>query len=88
MINSKEEVTTEGILKVTTEDVLNTTGSMFDIMLEVVDNSDKELEELEKENKELKETIDKALCSIANCDWNDKYVVETYDILKGSDSND
>lgn len=41
--------------EITKEDILNVTGSVFDTMLDYVDNSNKELEELQQENKQLKE---------------------------------
>lgn len=40
--------------KITKEDILNVTGSVFDTMLDYVDNSNKELEELQQENKQLR----------------------------------
>ena len=47
--------------ELTKEDVLNVTGSMFDTMLDYVDNSDKELEQLQQQNQKYKEVIDKAI---------------------------
>lgn len=46
--------------EITKEDILNITGSMFDTMLDYVDNSNNELEQLQQENKKYKEVIDKA----------------------------
>lgn len=51
------EMTTEE--EITKEDILNITGSMFDTMLNYVDNSNNELEQLQQENKKYKEVIDK-----------------------------
>ena len=51
------EMTTEE--EITKGDILNITGSMFDIMLDYVDNSNNELEQLQQENKKYKEVIDK-----------------------------
>lgn len=45
--------------ELTKEDVLNVTGSMFDTMLDYVDNSNKELEQLQQENKQLKDNWNK-----------------------------
>ena len=44
---SKEELTVE--------DVLNVTGSMFSTMLDYAENSNNELEQLQQENKQLKD---------------------------------
>lgn len=44
--------------------------------------------DLEKEkSEELEHKIDKAKCSIASCNWNDEYVVETYNILEGEEND-
>lgn len=47
--------------EITKEDILNVTGSMFDTMFDYVDNSNKELEQLQQENKHLQEKLDQAL---------------------------
>lgn len=44
--------------EITKEDILNVTGNVFDTMLDYVDNSNKELEQLQQENKQLKQMID------------------------------
>ncbi len=41
--------------KITKQDILNVTGSMFDTMLDFVDNSHKEIESLQQENQQLKQ---------------------------------
>ena len=56
--------------ELTKEDVLNVTGSMFDTMLDYVDNSNKELEQLQQQNQKYKEVIDKAIKCI---DYSTKY---------------
>lgn len=43
--------------EITTEDVLNVTGSIFETMLDYVDNSSKDIEQLQQENKSLKEEL-------------------------------
>lgn len=79
--------------EITKEDILNVTGSMFDTMLDYVDNSNKEIEQLEQENKQLKARIDKAIeylkdNSMCPDDIEVWGQVETdiYKILKGEDN--
>lgn len=62
------EMTTEE--EITKGDILNITGSMFDTMLDYVDNSNNELEQLQQQNQKYKEVIDKAIKCI---DYNTKY---------------
>ena len=45
--------------EITKGDILNITGSMFDTMLDYVDNSNNELEQLQQQNQKYKEVIDK-----------------------------
>lgn len=47
--------------EITKEDILNVTGSVFDTMLDYVDNSNKELEELQQENKQLRKDYAKII---------------------------
>ena len=47
--------------EITKEDILNVTGSVFDTMLDYVDNSNKELEELQHENKQLRKDYAKII---------------------------
>lgn len=43
--------------ELTKEDILNVTGSIFETMLDYADNSNKEIEQLQQENKQLKDEI-------------------------------
>ena len=43
--------------EITKEDILNVTGSMFDTMFDYVDNSNKELKQLQQENKQLQQEL-------------------------------
>ena len=52
--------------EITKEDILNITGSMFDTMLDYVDNSNNELEQLQQQNQKYKEVIDKAIKELEN----------------------
>jgi uncharacterized protein (UPF0335 family) len=40
------------------------------------------IKELEEENKNLKNKIEKATLEVASCDWNNKFVLEVVDALE------
>ena len=58
------------------------------MLYELHEEEHKEIERLNKENKELYESIEKAICYLANCDWNNKEFYDLYEILIGEDKDE
>ena len=71
--------------EITKEDILNVTGSVFDTMLDYVENSNNEIEQLQAR-------IDKAILyietvtDIVQLDYKEKYYHDLLEILKGEEN--
>lgn len=76
--------------EISKEDILNVTGSMFDTFLDYVDNSNNELEQLEQENNQLKDRINKALAYLGSKEmYDDDFDTESdklSNLLKGENN--